>query len=483
MKKQLLKIIFITTILAFESKWLFSSSSMSRSRENDYSGKTFLTLETDYSSGSFLNGSLFNTNSIKMHNKDHNSSIELTAFGSKNTNKSNAAAYFLPYGYSSLEFNGKPELTAFMTVLNNDYYATTTQLQYNNANPFTILLNYGGNNFNISNLDAFNGTAFPVDLNTNNTIYGDGSTISSLFTTGAANNTFVDYNPGADNNPLFIGLLNAFSQFVKPASYFFDSNTNKSIVRPWNFGITFAALFEPEGSNTNLSTNVVGAGLITSPEFKSTISPELYHTSFGIGGKWRQYFSNDKKSCWLELSSSLQYVKNEIKLNENVLKNKTPLNSTNFNITANPTGIPLASLGATPINANVLTMPISPTSPTVAVVSSVGISYLNDDGITGTYFPVDGSVTNYSAKINNVTEAFAQSSKGIPNSKIWQYGMIDGSRSITRLADIEAKLGFQLINEENYNTSSYLGLIIPTGNKVTAKYVFEPIVGNNRHLD
>jgi hypothetical protein len=49
-------------------------------------------------------------------------------------------------------------------------------------------------------------------------------------------------------------------------------------------------------------------------------------------------------------------------------------------------------------------------------------------------------------------------------------------------ADIEFKLGYMLTRQPDYAVESYVELIIPTGNKPTAHYIFEPIVGNNHHV-
>ncbi len=95
---------------------------------------------------------------------------------------------------------------------------------------------------------------------------------------------------------------------------------------------------------------------------------------------------------------------------------------------------------------------------------------------------VNGAVPNGlndSPRVANMTQAFKQ--KGLI------YGRIDNNAcmSETRLADIELKLGytwkFQSVDCSLAHGSSYIGLVIPTGNRPCGKYVFEPIVGNNHH--
>jgi hypothetical protein len=76
----------------------------------------------------------------------------------------------------------------------------------------------------------------------------------------------------------------------------------------------------------------------------------------------------------------------------------------------------------------------------------------------------------------NVTEAFRQ--------KNMKYGRIDDRCDMSKwgVADIELKLGYTTISNECCRLNSYVGAVIPTGNKPNARYVFEPIVGNNKHF-
>lgn len=89
----------------------------------------------------------------------------------------------------------------------------------------------------------------------------------------------------------------------------------------------------------------------------------------------------------------------------------------------------------------------------------------------------DGGGAAFTADDNaqaNMTEALEQSE--------WAFGKISRfSRSKTSLADIEFKLGYEWIQQEPFHLESYLGILIPTGNKYTGEYLFDPIVGHNRH--
>jgi hypothetical protein len=76
--------------------------------------------------------------------------------------------------------------------------------------------------------------------------------------------------------------------------------------------------------------------------------------------------------------------------------------------------------------------------------------------------------------VSNMTEAFNQSA--------WCFGKINScSHKKTGLADIEFKVGYQWHWTESCHGASYVGLLIPTGNKAKGRYVFEPIIGWGKH--
>lgn len=83
--------------------------------------------------------------------------------------------------------------------------------------------------------------------------------------------------------------------------------------------------------------------------------------------------------------------------------------------------------------------------------------------------------TQNNVVVANMTEAFKQSD--------WKYGKITcGKLSETGVADIELKLGYEWLNHEPCHLESYIGVVIPTGNKPKGEYLFEPIVGNGKHF-
>ncbi len=75
----------------------------------------------------------------------------------------------------------------------------------------------------------------------------------------------------------------------------------------------------------------------------------------------------------------------------------------------------------------------------------------------------------------NMIQAFNQSA--------WKYGKINSCHTMKKagVADFEVKLGYEWLKNECCFFESFIGVIAPTGNRPTAHYVFEPIVGFNKH--
>lgn len=83
----------------------------------------------------------------------------------------------------------------------------------------------------------------------------------------------------------------------------------------------------------------------------------------------------------------------------------------------------------------------------------------------------------------NMTAAFTGTYTFITGvAQTMNFGRIDGARKKTRLADIQLKLGYDYQCSDCSWFDAYLGLLIPTGNKPNGKYMFEAIVGENRHF-
>ncbi len=77
-------------------------------------------------------------------------------------------------------------------------------------------------------------------------------------------------------------------------------------------------------------------------------------------------------------------------------------------------------------------------------------------------------------RVANACEAFTQSS--------WNYGKISPTcLQKTGIGDVELKLGWEAAHDDICHFESYIGAVVPTGNRPKGCYVFEPIVGNNHH--
>jgi|GEM_PF-742126 len=366
--------------------------------------------------------SLFNTDVVNnLMKKDKHGEFQVVVFGGKATKASSAAAYYLPYGHSALTFDGSIKAQTFAAVLAESVVVSTATLTTASG---TQELGVGG---------------FAEDVG-----------------------------------------YKAFA--VDPATYKYDSNTDTSKILPWNFGITYAALFDPRGAAA--SGSQVGTGLISAPAFKSTINPCLNRWHVGAGLELRYQFSDEADGWYGKISTAVQTVRSKINLNEVVETEKVALNSTNFpGASANPFGTASGTVTPTNDNANSNAFPLGviagPTVTGVATVTPVGQisqAYLGWDSATSVYrttgFPIDtDGATNVAPA--NVTEAFAQ--------EAWNYGKIGCLNKITRLSDIELSIGRLWTCGDCAWSSWELGLVIPTGNKPTAEYVAPAVVGNGQH--
>lgn len=154
--------------------------------------------------------------------------------------------------------------------------------------------------------------------------------------------------------------------------------------------------------------------------FRSIIQFRPRQTVFGLGLTWRQYL-HPKAACeknwWFELSGPVYHVKNEMRLQEKQQEFPSP----------------------------------------------------------GNLFPGQGN-PGTQAKLN-MKEAF----KGGTTNRDIKFGKINGSRKKTGFADLEIKLGYDWVCEDAYYADFWVGALVPTGNKPKAIYMFEPIIGHNKH--
>lgn len=401
-------------------------------------GHTFLQVTPHFQAASPELVSAFNSNVLyNLEREDKHGAFQVEVFGGQSTKCSAAAAYFLPYGHQSLTFDGSvtsgTNLGTFARVL-----AESDVMLENSVAP------------------AVDGE---IGLGATATAIAVGGNTSGL--------TYIQ---------------------TDSATYKFDTNKDTSKILPWNFGITFAALFEPSGTNSSAIGNALGSGLITNPAFKSTICPTLKYSHIGAGLALRYHFSDDKNGWFGLISTAVQNVRSKFSLNENVETEATAINATNFPAVG---AGPLPTTAVSPYGA-VITAGTNGATTTVAgandfvwlgsVVStaiptgSINAAYINSGFPTAADAALSTPATAWASDVTppaNVEEAFAQDA--------WNYGKVCGCSKITRLADIELSLGYQWMCGDCASTNWYLGVVIPTGNKGGATYIAPAVVGNGQH--
>jgi len=384
-------------------------------------GHTFRSVRPEFQSASPEHASLFNSFAVTdLQENDKNGRLQVSVFGGKNTKGSASAAYYLPYGHTTLTFDG----------------SVTTQPFASNAAESVVQANAAV---------AFAANAVPQ-------VYFGGE--------GAVDSTAGTF----DSTP-------NFSISTDPVTYEFDVNTDTSKILPWNFGITFAALFEPLGAaatGTGGVDDYVGSGLITNPGFKSTVSPTYRRWHVGAGLSLRYHFSDEPNGWYGKVSTAVQHVRSKICLNENVSTEKLKLDTDLA--TANITGTAVVTSVQTATAQGLNTVSVAGgAQSTVTPVGSLRDAYLNSG------FPTDNpdDTTDATPAPSNVTEAFAQNA--------WNYGKICGEQRITRLADIELSIGKLWVCNDSASTSFEVGVVAPAGNKPSAVNVAPAVVGNNQH--
>jgi len=439
-----------------------SSDSCSSSNCVPEHGHTFMALPAEFAGASPERVSLFESSRLKnLKHNDKHGEFQVVVYGGKNTRGHQAAGYYLPYGHTQLTFDGSINAGTFASVL-----AETDVLVV-------------------------------------------GATTAQVM---PATNAGTGYVPGTELTTGGNYAVNGNTRLaVDPATYQFDLNKDTSKILPWNFGITFAALFEPRGASKIGAQ--VGTGLITAPAFNSTINPSLRRWHVGAGLEFTYHFSDEVDGWYGRISTAVQHVRSKINLHEDVVTQKDFLddvyatdnvaNPSGSAITNQPAAFEPATASAPApttaiaagspwlsqvIGSNGLDYNLNPDGTpangvaVVAPVGSVALAYLGYNGTTynATGFPIDiaGTATTSSSDVDviapaNVTQAF--------NQAAWNYGKIGCDSKITRLADIELSIGRLWTCGDCASTSWEVGVVIPTGNKPHAEYVAPAVVGNGQH--
>ena len=406
------------------------SATLQADQNNWNTANTFLRFETPYQSASPERLALFNTEDLRTkHRASHNGDVEFIVFGGQNASQADAAAYYMPGGLETLQFNASFDANNSGTETNLTYWSGA-QGGVTNAQ-------IGGTGYSIARANTA-ATATGVNLTLQNDIAGTGvvnnlAYISTAPTTGTilSNNT-IGTTASVVVGDLMIGdatdssyapydfssIIGFVDNTAAIGNFTVDANKNIGIMRPWNFGVGYAP-------------NVQFGAPISESAFVSAITPELKRSHWGIGATWKQLLSEKDTGFFLELSTALQRVTMDMNLNE-VIAVDLVLDSTS---------------------------------------NTAGTDHTNwlDSWNAG-----NGTDSGDVVAPVNMTQAFAQDA--------WLYGKVDGAQSVTRLADIELKLGYQFICEDNLMSNMFVGIVIPTGNRAQSLFLAEPIVGNGFHF-
>ena len=403
-------------------------------------GKSFLRFETPFQSASPERVSNFSAPEFRdKHRANHNGDVQIVVFGGQNSNQAAAAQYYFPKtADGTITFNAAVDAADFGTNTLQTYWngAQDTTFGIGSVTPAHVGTGAGAIGYNTAaGAGAQAGTAFAAPAN--NT-FGGTEPINSLSYSKIVSNTNGNVLSTAAagqltaqvllNNTTGNALVNDFAIEQTGGAFLpYDLTTLKAFVADDGAVGAFnldtnrnTAIVRPWNFGIGYAPNVQMGLAVTESTFVSTIAPELERSQWGIGATWKQILSEKDTGFWLELSTALQRVTMQMNLNETVVE---------------------------------------------ALV----------DGSVPHWADIEGTTYGYATPtITTISEAFAQ--------EAWLYGKIDGAQSVTRLADIELKLGYQFVCEDNVLSNGYVGMIIPTGNKATAEYMAEPIVGNGFHF-
>lgn len=108
---------------------------------------------------------------------------------------------------------------------------------------------------------------------------------------------------------------------------------------------------------------------------------------------------------------------------------------------------------------------------------------VNDNGATTSYPAHYMSNIVLSAPITSIAQAFTRTTLYGDVQEPLKYGRLAGSQDQTNLADVHALLGWNFLVKEHGHVGLNAHLVIPTGNRSRAEFLFEPINGNGHHWE
>lgn len=385
-------------------------------------GKSFLRYEPIFESASPERVSAFAAPEFRgKHRADHNGDLQVIVIGGRNGSQAAAGQYYFPQANAEglITFNASVDGNNGGTDTLQTYWSGTQDATFNVSSTTLARVGTGLNSIGYStNTGGTGGNPLTLYTGSGNTVVGNLGYASSAAAVGTAS-----------VQPIIPGTATSVNQFVvetdTPNTYApYDLTTLTALVND-------EALIGDFNLDTNRNTSIVrpwnfGVGFAPNVEMGSAVTESTFVSTIA---------PELERSFWGIGATWKQ-----------ILSDK----DTGFWLELSTV------LQRVTMNMN-----------------------LHEDVVTPL---VDNSVPNWSSvnngyatsAVENIAQAFAQ--------EAWQYGKIDGPQSATRLADIEFKVGYQFVCEDNVLSNGYVGMIIPTGNKATAEYMAEPIVGNGFHF-
>lgn len=103
------------------------------------------------------------------------------------------------------------------------------------------------------------------------------------------------------------------------------------------------------------------------------------------------------------------------------------------------------------------------------------------------YLSATEIISNAGTPASGAPISILQALSGGQNNATWtqglRYGKIDNRHhSKVGIADIDVKVGFRFFDRPSYKLGANLNLIIPSGTHAEDRYLFEPMIGNSRHI-
>ncbi len=237
---------------------------------------------------------------------------------------------------------------------------------------------------------------------------------------------------------------------------------------------------------------------------------------FSITPEWSQNFHRNRLGNYFSIHNGFNNESNTMTFRGSMAQNP-PFSPTNTDILAENFLLPSTFSGAVtlfPHIENFITdinfrlnlynrlpglyvevgLPIAWTRSHVALHEETPAFAGTDIAILASNNPIKGPYVT-TAPFTTITEAFtgahvtqeftftapgvAPIAIGIENMR---FGLIDGKKTKSGVADIELVLGYNVLCKPKYHLDFNIRVTVPTGNRPEAVYMFEPIIGGGHHL-